>query len=36
MGGSHLYFPRTVLPTLGGVLEPGEHLLRCHVRVTRA
>lgn len=36
MAGSHLYFPRTALPTLHGVLEPGEHLLRCHVSVRRS
>ncbi|NUT38143.1 MAG: DUF2264 domain-containing protein [Hamadaea sp.] len=35
MAGSHLYFPRTALPTLRTVLEPGEHLLRCQVRVAR-
>jgi hypothetical protein len=36
MPGSHIMFPRTVLPTLRGDLEPGEHVLTCHVMVTRA
>jgi len=35
MPGSHLYFPRTVLPTLRSILPPGEHVLRCHVSVSR-
>jgi uncharacterized protein DUF2264 len=35
MPGSHILFPRTVLPTLRGSLEPGTHILACEVRVTR-
>jgi hypothetical protein len=35
MPGSHLLHPRTVLPTLRGVLDPGEHTLRCRVSLTR-
>lgn len=33
--GSHLLHPRTALPTLRGVLDPGEHVLRCRVSLTR-
>ncbi|MCP2321857.1 hypothetical protein HDA40_000364 [Hamadaea flava] len=36
MPGSHLYFPRTVLPTLRSELAPGEHVLRCRVEVGRS
>jgi hypothetical protein len=36
MAGSHLLFPRTVLPTLRGTLEPGTHVLSCRVSVTWA
>ncbi|NUR48692.1 MAG: DUF2264 domain-containing protein [Hamadaea sp.] len=36
MPGSHLYFPRTVLPTLRSELAPGEHVLRCRVTVGRS
>jgi hypothetical protein len=36
MPGSHIMFPRTVLPTLRGDLEPGEHVLTCHVMITRS
>ncbi|NUT21172.1 MAG: DUF2264 domain-containing protein [Hamadaea sp.] len=35
MPGSHLYFPRTALPTLRSELAPGTHVLRCRVRVSR-
>lgn len=35
MPGSHLYFPRTVLPMLRGVLASGEHVLRCRASVRR-
>ncbi|GAB4003557.1 hypothetical protein GCM10029992_45750 [Glycomyces albus] len=28
MEGTHLYWPRTVLPVLRGLLEPGRHALK--------
>jgi len=36
MAGSHLLFPRTLLPLLRTVIEPGEHLLRCHISIRRS
>lgn len=36
MPGSHILFPRTVLPTLSTALGAGTHTLSCEVRVVRA
>jgi hypothetical protein len=36
MPGSHILFPRTVLPTLRTALAPGTHTLSCEVRVVSA
>jgi len=35
MPGSHILFPRTVLPALRVTLGPGTHTLSCRARVTR-